>query len=214
MCPSLGIEVHFHVCTDLVGPVICNWRRRGPEMHAPFGEPRTHMTTLQSQEIKELAAWWHMSNPELQGKVIGSPLKAMEAVAGSRSIFMFLRCSILAAKTFNNLAWGYERKCSCPPITTDRFAMFCADLLMSWHTCHTWLPFVTAFGIRAMFVHMSHGFAGHVLRHASSIHWRPLAEKLISEEHAIKTQWDYQWILPKAFINSVTCGHFCTAAGV
>ena len=32
MCPSLGIEVHFHVCTDLVGPVICNWRRRGQEL--------------------------------------------------------------------------------------------------------------------------------------------------------------------------------------
>ena len=26
---SHGTEVHFHVCTDLVGPVICNWRRRG-----------------------------------------------------------------------------------------------------------------------------------------------------------------------------------------
>lgn len=33
-----------------------------------------------------------MSNLELQGKVIGSPSKAMEAVASSRSIFMLMPC--------------------------------------------------------------------------------------------------------------------------
>lgn len=49
--------VHFHVCTDLVGPVICNWRRRGEGYWFPF-------------------------------EGYGS-------------------C--------------YERKCSCPPITTDMF---------------------------------------------------------------------------------------------
>ena len=174
-------------------------------------QPRTHMTTLQSQEIKELDGTCPILN--CRGRLL-VPLRRLWKLLQAQDLFSCWCLVCIAAKTFNNLAWGYERKCSCPPITTDRCALFWIDFLIFWHT---WLPFVTEF-VQDLCIcppwvwlcHMDLQDMFYDMRvPTTDVLWLKSWFWGTCHQNSVTTS-DYP--MPKAFINSVTwrvaTGHF------